>query len=58
MGKIDLDFEKNVLIYYIRKGINETLEMVTIWNEEDQMHGINKHQGEGFSSFKNKFKKV
>jgi hypothetical protein len=40
------DFEKNVLIYYIRKGISdETLEMVSddLGMKKNYLHGINKH---------------
>lgn len=40
------DFEKNILIYYIRKGLNdETLEMVSedLNKKKNYLHGINKH---------------
>lgn len=40
------EFEKNVLIYYVRKGLNqETLDMIAedLRKEQNYLHGINKH---------------
>jgi hypothetical protein len=40
------DFEKNILIYYIRKGLtDETLEMISedLDKKKNYLHGINKH---------------